>query len=113
MNEVPSVTDDRVREIKVNERPVWVVRFKNKSLLKTAFDSLAELNEALGADQGTPETISVSEEDRWVVVEFDLKGKPLYAVYNGSEGELSDEGSFQRWDIEQAAAYLNDDPHQP
>lgn len=63
MNKTPSIKDNRVLEINVNDRTVWIARFTNSLFLKEAFDSLAELHEALGADQRASDTVAVARDE--------------------------------------------------
>lgn len=37
----------------------------------------------------------------------------MYAVYNCSEDEVGHEGTFSRWEAEEAAKRLNHQPPQP
>ncbi|RWM14959.1 MAG: hypothetical protein EOR72_13855 [Mesorhizobium sp.] len=115
MNKAPFIKDHRVSEIDVNGRTVWIVRFTSRLFLKEAFDSLAELQVALGDDQRASKTVAIlpNGERPWTVVEFLLKKERLYAVCNCSDDKVGDKGAFNRWEAEHAAESLNQQPPQP
>lgn len=115
MNRAISVNDDRVREIAVNGRKVWIVRFKNDLFLKEAFDSEAELREALGADERASATVhfQADTETPWAVIEFLLNGEPLYTIYNSTREQFGTNGTKDRKLADEAAARLNQRPRSP
>lgn len=113
MTESPSIKDDRVLEMRVNDRPVWIVRFTSRLFLKQSFDSLAELQHALGADQSASKTVEVQpgKEGPWGVIEFLLNDEPLYAVYNAISGEIGTKGTHDRKLANDGADRLNQRLH--
>ncbi|MDX8521471.1 hypothetical protein [Mesorhizobium dulcispinae] len=118
MKKAPSIKDDRVLPLDVDGQTVWIVRFKNDLFLKKAFDNEAELSEALGADDKAPVGDRVeppAQGNAWVTLEFDLGGKPVYAVCNSDEAKISEKGTYKRPLAEAWAKSLNrrSDTHRP
>lgn len=109
MNGTPAVKDDRVLEIIVNRRKVWIVRFRNDLLLRNAIDSIAELHEALRADELALATVHVrvKPDAPWDVVELLLNRRRLYAVYDGAHGHIAEEGTYNRRTAQETADRLN------
>ncbi|MFB9985009.1 hypothetical protein ACFSQQ_11315 [Mesorhizobium kowhaii] len=113
MSERPSTKNDRVREIIVNGRKIWLVRFRHDLFLKKAFDSEAELQEALGADERASATVHVRKDPEapWSMIEFLLNGEPLYTIYNGTSGKIGTNGTNDLSIANAAAERLNQRSH--